>query len=99
MGDVKETSYIHTLEDDFGVITTNEYVYINRFLKLAEERPDDVEVMHHPDDNYGVLMVRVPKKWFVVRPPKVMNFTEEQKAMYAESLRAYRRRDSLEETT
>lgn len=90
MGDVKETSYIHTLEDDFGVITTNEYVYINRFMKLAEERPDEVEVMHHPDDNHGVLMVKVPKKWFVVRPPKVMNFSEEERTARSQRMREFR---------
>lgn len=93
MGDFKETSYIHTLEDDFGVITTNEYVYINRFLKLAEERPDEVEVMHHPDDNHGVLMVKVPKKWFVIRPPVKQKLTDEQRKAIGERLNGARQHE------
>lgn len=99
MGDVKETSYIHTLEDDFGAITTNEYVYINRFLKLAEERPDEVEVMHHPDDNHGVLMVKVPKKWFKIKPSAKLNLTEEEIAVRTERLRSAKRQETREETT
>lgn len=95
----KETSYIHTLEDDYGVITTNESVYINRFLKLASERPDEVEVMHHPDDNHGVLMVKVPKKWFVIRPPVKLDLTEEELEARKERLRAVNQRRSREGTT
>lgn len=96
MADIRETSYVQTAEESTAVITTNEFAQINRIMRLKDKHPDEVEVMYRPEDNYGVLMARIPKKWFRINPPKVMNYTEEQRAMLGESLKARRQRQCRE---
>lgn len=97
MADIRETSYVQTAEESTAVITTNEFAQINRIMRLQDKYPDGVEVMHRPEDNYGVLMARVPKKWFKINPPKVMNYTDEQRAALGENLKACRQRQCCEE--
>lgn len=95
MAEIRETSYVQTADEDVGVITTNELAQINRITRLKDKYPDEVQIMHQPENNYGVLVAEVPKKWFTIRPPKVVNFTDEQKAMFAENLRANRQGNTV----
>lgn len=97
MGDVKETSYIHTAEDSYGVITTNERRQITQIMRLKGTHPDEVEIMHQPEDNYGVLVAKVPKTWFKVNPPR--KYTEEQRKAMGERFKAKNHPCTGEETT
>lgn len=55
----------------------------NKLIKLAEEYPEDVEMMH-------TELFHVPVKWVSVRKPKQMNYTDEEKAERAERMRQFR---------
>lgn len=91
MADIRETSYVQTAEESTAVITTNEFAQINRIMRLKDKHPDEVEVMYRPEDNYGVLMARIPKKWFRITPSRSTTYTDEQKAALVERLRVKKR--------
>lgn len=79
MTEIRETCYDHDADFDYGCITTNEGVWIRKIIKLSEEYPDQVLITKRPEDNQSYLVAQVPKSWFVIRPPKKMNLSEEQK--------------------
>lgn len=89
-----ETAYNQTNESKTAQVTTNEHSWITRLLKLAEQRPDEVQVIKHPDDNYGYLLINIPKTWFKVSPPKTRTMSEEQKAALVERLQKSRQKNT-----
>ena len=73
---------------DHWTVSTGQSVWRNRLFKLAEEHPDEVKCLVRNED--GSVMFHIPKSYLAVRPPKKMNFTEEQKQAARERLRAAR---------
>ena len=59
-------------------------------MRLAEDRPNDVEILAYPDDNDGAILAHVPKSWMKVSPPAKRTMTDEQRAAAAERLRLAR---------
>lgn len=54
----------------------------NRLRKLAQERPEDVEIIENDD---GTVYGKVPVSWLKISPPRQMS--EEERARAAENLR------------
>ena len=71
---VSKTAEIYTCEPNM----------VRKLEKLAEAHPDEV-VLERPDD-YGII-VRLPRKYIKVQPPKKCNFSEETLKAMSERLR------------
>ena len=71
-------------------VSTDERRMITRMLKLAEQYPEEVQILAMPETNDGCLYMKCPASWLVIRHPKKMNITDEQKAAAAERLRKAR---------
>ncbi|MBO5969970.1 MAG: hypothetical protein J6S14_15890 [Clostridia bacterium] len=92
MAEIRETCYEQDADSKCGVITTNELGWIRKIQRLAEEYPEDVVIKLQPDENYGYLLASVPTPWFVIRPPKKMNLSEEQKDALRERMAEARKK-------
>ena len=86
MADFKETSVGYLNVDSYAIFSSNEQKWINKIIKLCESHPDKVEIKYFPEDNNGMILAHVPKSWLKVPPPRQMNYTEEQRAAYAERM-------------
>ena len=89
-----ETAYNQTNESKTAQVTTSEHSWVTRLLKLAEQRPDEAQIIKHPDDNYGYLLINIPKTWFKISPPKTRTMSEEQKAALVERLQKSRQKNT-----
>ena len=78
------------LDDKVMRISTDERRMINRMMKLAEQYPDEVEIIERPETNDGCLYMKCPADWLLIRHPKKMNYTEEQRAAMAERIKNIR---------
>lgn len=85
-----ETAMDYLSENSTATFSSSETKWINKIQKLANEYPDEVNIMQRPDDNQGYLVAHIPKSWFKVAPPRKCNYTEEQRAAMAERLAAAR---------
>lgn len=87
---MRETGFDYVVEDDHATIWSTEKKWINKIINLQQEHPNDVKIIHRPEDNNGMIYAHVPQNWFKLSPPKRVNMTEEQKAAAAERLKAIR---------
>lgn len=78
------------LDDKVMRISTDERRMITRLMKLAEQYPDEVEIIERPETNDGCLYLKCPADWLLIRHPKKMNYTEEQRAAMAERIKSIR---------
>ena len=78
------------LSDRVMWVSTDEDKWKRRFLKWAEEYPDEVTIKRRPEDNDGCLYCTCPASWLRARPPLKREMTEEERAMMAERLRKAR---------
>ena len=67
-------------------VSTDERWLINRILKFAEQKPDDVNILAMPENNDGCLYCAVPADWLKITPPTKREFTEEQRTALAERM-------------
>ena len=88
MQEVKETVYEHQLGEPTFTVSTQERTFISMLRRLKEARPDEVEIVAENRD--GSLVAKLPVSWMKIRPKRVVNLTDEQKAAAAERLRAAR---------
>ena len=84
-----ETCCNYTSKEMF--VSTDERWLINRIFRLAENKPGEVEILHHPQDNDGCLCCKLPSNWLKITPPAKRELTDEQKAAAAERLRNLRK--------
>lgn len=92
MNDINETCYEQTVDRETGVVSTNERKWINKLTKLAEAYPNEVHIMKLPEENYGALLIAVPKTWFKISPPRQRTLSEEQRAVLSERLKDARQK-------
>lgn len=81
---------INWCEPGWAWMSSDERVWINRLLKLAEERPGEVVIIKRPEENQGVIYCKFPQKWARVRPPKEMHLTDERRADLLKNLQEIR---------
>ena len=83
------------LSDKVMWVSTDEDKWKRRFLKWAEEYPEEVTIKRRPEENDGCLYLSCPATWLRIRPPIKRNMTEEQRKANTERLR--RARESWKE--
>ena len=79
-------------------VSTDERKMITRMLKLAEQYPDEAEILEMPETNDGCLYMKVPADWLLIRHPKKMKLTDEQREAAAARLRKLREEKEDEES-
>lgn len=79
MKDFKENVIEWITGDECKIVTVSasQQKLINAIKKYAEQRPDECQITALNDD--GSIVAHVPTSWVTVRPPRKMNYTEEQK--------------------
>lgn len=90
MAELRETCVNHIDGDQTVTFSSSATKWINRITKLHEQYPDDVNIIHTPENNHGTIYAELPQKWLKVSPPRQMNYTDEQRAAMAERLSAAR---------
>jgi len=71
---------------DKGFFSTDEKKWITKIHKLKEAYPDQVTITQEPNTNDGCLVCSLPASWFKIKPPVVMNLSEEERLARAERL-------------
>lgn len=87
---MKETCFNHVDNEKTAIFCSSERRWINKILKLHEQRPDEVKIVYYPEENYGMLYAEIPKSYLKISPPRQTNYTDEQRAAMAERLAAAR---------
>ena len=77
-------------DSKWATVTLSKPRLINRVLKLAEQKPDDVRILATPDTNGGYLYARVPVRWIKISPPTEKNLTDEQREELRERMKSVR---------
>lgn len=90
MAEVKETNIDIVNTETQATVSSSELKQINKIKKLHESHPEEVKIVITPEDNYGVIVAKMPKSYIKISPPRKVNYTEEQKAAMAERLAAAR---------
>lgn len=72
--------------DNNMYVSTDERWLINRLLKFAEQKPDNVTILKRPEENDGCLYCIVPSNWLKITPPAKRDLTEEQKQALSERM-------------
>lgn len=90
MADFKETCVEYLDADDHATFFSSERKWINKLLKLKEEYPDEVDIREYPEDNHGVILAHIPKKWMKIAPPPRREYTDEQREAIAKRMAAAR---------
>ena len=86
MTDFKETGFDYLDSDKHATFSSSETKWINKILKLKEEHPNEVDIQCYPEDNQGMLVAHLPKKWMKISPPRTREMTDEQREAAAKRL-------------
>ena len=86
MSNFNETACDYLSCDKHATFCSSELKWINKILKLAEEYPDQVEIQVMPENNQGMILAHIPKRWFKIAPPRKSNMTDEQREAMAKRL-------------
>ena len=84
-----ETS-IDYVDYTVAVVSTDEPKWHRRIRAWRDEYPDLVRIKTEPETNDGNMVATVPVNWVVLRPPKGLRMTDEEKVARAENLRNWR---------
>lgn len=90
MNDVKETAWDWYSDEKIATMCSSEASWIKKLTALAEQYPEDVVIRKTPEDNGGVILVSLPKKWFKIKPPTKRTLTDEQRAALSERIKRIR---------
>lgn len=86
MSNFNETACDYLSCDKQATFCSSEIKWINKILKLAEQYPDEVEIQVMPEDNQGMILAHIPKRWFKIAPPRKSNMTAEQREAMVQRL-------------
>ena len=87
---MRETDIEYIVGEPTLTVYTAEQKHVRRIKQYADEYPEDVTIVYENDD--GSVVARMPAEWFrLPKPPKKMNFTDEQRQAMAERLAAHRK--------
>ena len=90
MAELKETNIDIVSTQIRATVSSSELKQINKIKKLHEANPEEVEIVIAPEDNYGVIVARMPKSYIKISPPRKVNYTDEQRVAMAERMAAAR---------
>ena len=78
-GDTEMETCFDYCSREHGYFSSDERKFIAKIRRLKEKYPDEVRIIKEPEENNGCIYCELPVEWFSIRPPKKMNFTEEQR--------------------
>ena len=78
---------INWCEPVWAYVSSDERKWVNRVMKLAEEKPGECVVLKRPEDNDGMVYAKVPQSWVRIRPPVKRELTEEQREALVERVK------------
>ena len=80
-----------------ATVTLHDRRLRNRVMKLAEQYPDKVQVIKRPNNKgqQGYLVAHVPASWIQVVPVVKRQYTEEEKEVLRERLKAAREKSPV----
>ncbi len=85
-----ETACEYT-DDKVMRVSTDEKKMINRLLRFAKERPDEVEIIRLPEENDGCLYAKCPASYLKITPPPRRNMTDDQRIALQERMKLMRK--------
>lgn len=88
---MRETCWNYIDGDDRASFCSGERRWHTKIRKLAEQNPDEVEIIRQPEDNGGVIYARLPPSYLKISPKKKMMLTEEERIARAERLQQARK--------
>ena len=68
-----------------ATVTLSQPKYINKIKKLAEQFPDEVEIIMENSD--GSLLAHIPTSYIKINNPPKREYSDEEKAIMVERLR------------
>ena len=74
-------------ERKIAFFSSDEKKWINKMRKLAEQHPDECQIIVQPENNDGCINAKFPAKWLKVSVPRSVNMTKEQRQAAAERMR------------
>ena len=80
---------------EHGFFSSDERKFITKVRKLKEQYPDRVRIIKEPEENDGCIYCELPTEWFSIRPPKKMNYTDEQRAEMSERMKQFATRNRV----
>ncbi len=83
-----ETCFNYTGE--WGYFSSDEIKWRNRIEKLAKERPDEVTILKHAEENDGCVYARLPASYLKIQPKNKRDLSDEQRLMLQERMRKLR---------
>ena len=63
-------------DENAATLLLHKKKYVNRIKKLAESRPDEVELVENSD---GTICATIPLKWIKISPPRQMTDEDDEK--------------------
>jgi hypothetical protein len=88
VNDIKETVIEHIYGDSWWGISTSEWTWRNKILKLKDKFPDSVQIVADNED--GSLYAKIPFKLVKISKPRQVQMTDEQRAASVERLKKAR---------
>lgn len=79
-----ETCLNTTNKSGIYAFSSDERRWITKILKLHEKVPEQVHIIHMPEDNDGCIVANFPSSWLKISPPRQVS--EEQRLAAAERL-------------
>ena len=84
-----ETS-IDYVDYTVAVVSTDESKWHRRIRAWRAEYPDLVRIKTEPEGNDGNMVAVIPVNWVVLRPPRGLKMSDEEKVARAANLRSAR---------
>ena len=75
-----DTSFEYT-DRETAYISSTEYSWYKKMLKLKEEHPDEVEIIKTPEENEGYVYASFPAGWIKIKPKRILSEEEKQKVI------------------
>lgn len=89
---------IEWLDDqETATVTLHSMKIRNSVMRLAERHPNDVKIIKRPDTQgqQGYLLAHIPASWIRIIPPGTRKYTEEEKEVLRERLKAAREKSPI----
>ena len=67
------------IDKDHGFFSSDERKWIGKVRRLKEKYPDEVRIIRQPEENDGCIYCELPSSWLMVRPPRKLDLTDEQR--------------------
>lgn len=65
-----------------ATVTFSQGRYVHKIKEYAKVHPDECQITAQNDD--GSIVAHIPTSWIKIRPPRVMELTEEEKEIRRE---------------